>query len=169
MQVPICLAGSDTDSFLTAEPAIVVEDDIDDAFVESAASSPQADAMLVDRIVPTANPPPPLQTTFDEEGITPLLHTGDQQRMQHGVTVRRAVNKCRRMSMMNHTNNINAKILEQLSIDEKSVVSPFERSVSSRHMDYFSSPPVSPTTSELSARNQLSARILPTVDSGHLS
>jgi hypothetical protein len=165
-QVPICLAGSDTDSFLTAEPAIVVEDDdIDDGFAETA--SRQLDIISPDHSLPVSHPPPPVQTTFDEDDSTPLIPTSDQPRMQHGVTVRRAVNKCRRMSMMNHT-NINAKILEHLSFDEKSVISPFERSVSSRHMDVCSSPPLSPSTSEIS-RYQISARHLLTVDSGHLS
>jgi hypothetical protein len=160
------LAGSDTDSFLTAEPAIVVEDDIDKGYAETA--SRQLDSISVDHSVPTPHIPPPVQTAFDEDIVLPLLSTGDQPRMQHGVTVRRAVNKCRRMSIMNHT-NINSRILEQLSMDEKSIVSPFERSVSSRHMDYCISPQLSPTTSELSSRNQISARNLPTIDSGNWS
>jgi hypothetical protein len=37
---------------------------------------------------------------------------------QHGVTIRRAVNKCRRMSMVNYTK----------SVDENSAASPYDRS-----------------------------------------
>jgi hypothetical protein len=151
---------------LTAEPAIVVEDDIDDGYAETA--SRQLDNVSVGQSVLSSHIPPPVQTAFEEDIVLPLLSTGDQPRMQHGVTVRRAVNKCRRMSMMNHA-NISSKILEQLSMDEKSVISPFERSLSSRHMDYCGSPQLSPTASEISARNQLSARHLPTVDSGNWS
>jgi hypothetical protein len=173
IQVPICLAGSDTDSFLTAEPAIVVEDDIDDTFLETSIRLDDNNTVEhSESVLHHQPPPPPVQTSFDDDGTAPLIAASDHQpRMQHGVTVRRAVNKCRRMSMMNHT-NMNAKILEHLNIDEKSVISPFDRSMSSRHMDLSvncSSPPLSPTTSEHSMRSRITGRHLSKVDSGHFT
>jgi hypothetical protein len=211
-QVPICLAGSDTDSFLTAEPAIVVDEDIDEEFLE--ASIRESSERNVTGSNPSIPFPPPRYPSTDELGTIPLT-TADVsqtqlrsstsngipfpasdnllntqhgpnvqrdlpppspvdhgQRTQHGVTVRRAVNKCRRMSMIQQAKNKSSRTLEQINIDEKSVVSPFDRSMnSSRNMDvsfHCSSPPLSPLSERPSRSRSQSPQIV-TVDSGHFT
>jgi hypothetical protein len=205
IQVPICLAGSDTDSFLTAEPAIVVDEDVDEEFLEAsmrdhgpdAASSNEAISLLPPRYpsnhvvgtIPlvTDDLSRPQRRPSASDGfsasdnlvqtqhggnlhreIPPLSPVDHAMRTQHGITVRRAVNKCRRMSMMHHSKNKSSRTLDHMNLDEKSVISPFDRS-SSRNLDASfngSSPPMSPTSERLSYGRSESPHIV-RVDSGH--
>lgn len=195
------MAGSDTDSFLTAEPAIVVDEDIDDAFLEASLRGTDLNVENSDHSRPLS----PMRSPYDEttrgteqnvdvsnqqmplsptrfpfsdehetssfgasdlarsqhnvsrgrtspfivtnglsdaqhgstmrnDALPPIPHD-NMGRTQHGVTVRRAVNKCRRMSMVNNTKYKSSRSLENVNIDDKSVISPFDRSMSSRNLD----------------------------------
>lgn len=185
---------------MTAEPAIVVDEDIDDQFVEASLRGSELnvensqDAAVpvlpmrspfdeptrsVEQNIDISNNPMPLSPTrfpFPDEHETASFSASDlarsQQyinqgrmspfvaanaqsqaqpgskmrndalppiphenlgRTQHGVTVRRAVNKCRRMSMVNSAKLKSVTSLDNVNMD--SGISPFDQSISSRNMD----------------------------------
>ena len=217
---------------MTAEPAIVIDEDIDDEFInesirgeEPKMESPRQPRPLPPRHSPYddvtrgttafSNEPMPLSPTrfpFSDEHETasfgasdlarshqhsnngresPYLTTIDQSqtqfgtnmrngalsplphdnigRTQHGVTVRRAVNKCRRMSMVNNSKFKSSRSLENVNVDDKSVISPFDRSMSSRNLDTSlngSNPRYSPSP-ERRPRGAFESPPIMRVDSGH--
>jgi hypothetical protein len=186
---------------LTAEPAIVVNEDIDDEFIDASMrdtelkmESPRQSAPFLpgrspydeatrgtEQNVVFSNEPMPLSPTrfpFSDEHETasfgasdlarsnynssngresPYIMTNELSqtqggtnmrndglppipqdnlgRTQHGVTVRRAVHKCRRMSMVNNSKFKSSRSLENVNVDDKSLISPFDRSLSSRNLD----------------------------------
>lgn len=73
-------------------------------------------------------------STMRNDALPPIPHD-NMGRTQHGVTVRRAINKCRRMSMVNTTKMKSSRSLENVNIDDKSGISPFDQSMSSRNLD----------------------------------
>jgi hypothetical protein len=100
------------------------------------------------------------------DSLPPIPHDNGG-RTQHGVTVRRAVNKCRRMSLVNTSKYTSTRSIGNMNIDEKSVISPFDRSVSSRNMDTSlngSNPYLSPTSRSVRDSPQIRRN-----DSGHLT
>lgn len=197
------MAGSDTDSFLTAEPAIVVDEDIDDEFIDASirgaelkkensrhSRSRSPGSIPFNEVtrgtaanVMVSNGPmllSPTRVPFSNEhesasfGASDLARSNNHSyngresphimtndlthnplgantgmrndalppippdnigRTQHGVTVRRAVHKCRRMSMVNQSKYKSSRSIENVNFDEKSVISPFDRSLSSRNLD----------------------------------
>jgi hypothetical protein len=118
LQVPICLAGTDTDEFLTAEPAIIIQEDLDEIEETAAMSAPGASQSLDD----------------DEKSrpATPRLPFSERRRTQHGITLRRAVNKL--SAIRRRAPSVDSEFLDTLNEDEICGVSPFERSMSSRNI-----------------------------------
>ncbi len=221
------MAGSDTDSFLTAEPAIVVDENIDDEFIEASmrGTSPNMENSHLSTILSPRRSPYDEVTRGSEhtavvsneamllspssfsasdlarsqqnangsrktlsisthdisqngrsstdaqnDALPPLPHD-NLGRTQHGVTVRRAVNKCRRMSMVNSAKFKSARSMEHVNLDDRSLVSPFERSMSSRNMDSSSlngssNPRLSPSPERRNRGGFDSPQIM-RVDSGH--
>lgn len=139
--MPICLAGTDTDEFLTAEPALVVDTEndqpLEQAGEHSAATLPQ-----------TSESPA-------HERLTPL---NGRKKTQHGVTLRRAVHKL--SAIRQRTPSVDFDILEQLKL---SGVSPFERSRSFR--DIGRSSLLEKSASEKSWKSGRSSTVMPL--SGH--
>lgn len=119
LQVPICLAGTDTDEFLTAEPAVVVQSEIEeDEGDHSAAESLNFSAAA---------------SVATETPTSSILPYADKRRTQHGVTLRRAVNTL--TARRKRTSSTGSEVLSSLiEDDELSRVSPFERSLSSRNV-----------------------------------
>lgn len=122
IQVPVCLAGTDTDEFLTAEPAIVVHteaDDVDDTFSASSAimftESPDDSEWIRQSAVP--------QTNF--------VPNVERRKTQHGVTLRRAVKP---LAARKRTSSMESELFDKLDDDERSGISPFERSMSCRNV-----------------------------------
>lgn len=110
------MAGTDTDDFLTAEPAVVVRTE-GDAFTES--------FQQVDEIVEMSEsyrPSSPVRLPFSE-----------RRKTQQGVSLRRAVHQLSTPRV--RTGSIDSQLYDQLNIDERAGISPFERSMSSRNMD----------------------------------
>lgn len=114
-QVPICLAGTDTDEFLTAEPAVVLHEEVVDNFAigdQSAASLDPSESPTSSQMVPELTP------------------RGDRRKTQHGATLRRAVHKL--SIMRKSTPSTDSELYDHLNAEERAGVSPFERSMSSR-------------------------------------
>ena len=112
--------------------------------------------------------PSQLGTNVRNDGLPPIPHD-TMGRTQHGVTVRRAVNKCRRMSMVNNSKFKSSRSLENVNVDDKSLISPFDRSMSSRNMDTSlngSTPHLSPSP-ERRTRGAFESPQIMRVDSGH--
>jgi hypothetical protein len=143
-QVPICLAGTDTDEFLTAEPAVVVQEEGDEQLErgdQSSGSHYPSDSPIQDEMVP---------------GLIPFA---DRRKTQHGVTLRRAVHKL--SAMRKRTSSIDSDIFDHMNSEEKSGVSPFERSMSSRDINENSLRSRTPSADASRAR---SMRSLSTLD-----
>jgi hypothetical protein len=105
--VPICLAGTDTDDFLTAEPAVVVQLGSD----EHSESGPFGD---------DSEPP----------SEAPLLDSPVRRRkVQQGVSLRRAT--FLPAGIRNRTSSQDSALYEQLTPVSEARMSPFERSMGS--------------------------------------
>ena len=75
--VPVCIAGTDTDDMLTAEPAVVVPLETD---IEKQSEQAEDSLMLTDTLVDSIPEPPP-----------PPMAKLESRASQHGATMRRAV------------------------------------------------------------------------------
>lgn len=120
----MCLAGTDTDEFLTAEPAIVVQTEMDQPDVETMVSEVN-DVTDFAEEEPLISPmsPTPRNSSFHKRRTT-----------QHGVTLRRAVGPL--TAMRKRTNSLDSEhFLDQLNDDERSGISPFDRSMSTRNLN----------------------------------
>lgn len=110
--VPVCLAGSDTDEFLTAEPAIVVPTEIEE--ISPTESGDQSQGFS--------------QTSASQQStVNPLRGFRERKKTQHGITLRRAVNTLQ--AMRRRTSSVDSEFLDHC---DESGVSPFEKSMSSR-------------------------------------
>jgi hypothetical protein len=112
--VPVCIAGTDTDDYLTAEPALVVPDERDTDFVEGEFSE-----MLDEPLISQGQP---------ETAAAPETLPSARRSTQHGATLRRAaislIAKRRRGSSMG------SDYFNSFKEEDFSVTSPFERSAS---------------------------------------
>lgn len=120
------MAGTDTDEFLTAEPAVVVEDEeLDEIFEDEEAFNASAKSLSH-----RDGAPPPTAPT-DE-----ILLTSPAKKQQHGVTLRRAVNKIGAMRRRASTvaTHVDPEHLNSLLSDQQTRMSPFERSMSSKNV-----------------------------------
>jgi len=140
--VPICLAGTDTDEFLTAEPAVVVEDDELDDFWEEEGDLNQSAVSLnhePDQTPRTMPIPPksPLKVLSRSSSPPPTLGPigpssetllqSPHKRAQHGVTLRRTANTMRRRASTVAMALAGQEHIASLLEDQKASISPFER------------------------------------------
>jgi len=118
--VPVCIAGTDTEEYLTAEPAVVVPEPGDTDF---------------EGVAGLDMPDEPLNVELPED--IPVVALPGQRRMsvQHGATLRRAVNSI--SAMRRRASSAGSGFFDSVitsAEDELSQVSPFERGVSRRDL-----------------------------------
>jgi hypothetical protein len=126
LQVPVCLAGTDTDEFLTAEPAIVVHTETDDIF-EDHFSMCGGSAMMTEAPDETEWI---RQSTLSQTADQPVV---ERRRTQRGVTLRRAVHP---LAARKRTLSMESECFDKLDDDERSGISPFEKSMSCRNFGH---------------------------------
>jgi hypothetical protein len=126
LQVPVCLAGTDTDEFLTAEPAIVVHTETDDIF-EDHFSLGGGSAMMTESPDETEWI---RQSTLSQTADHPVV---ERRKTQRGVTLRRAVQP---LAARKRTSSMESECFDKLDDDERSGISPFEKSMSCRNFGH---------------------------------
>ena len=157
-QIPICLAGTDTDEFLTAEPAVVVEDEeLDDLWDEEEEEAEnQAESPLSQPPEPLVVAPPSPRKRVTSMPVSPKKLTrsltvnppaspssqpapakspddlgmkSPVKKSQHGVTLRRTANKMRRRASNMGGSLVDHNHIAKLLEDQNVNVSPFERPI----------------------------------------
>jgi hypothetical protein len=119
----VCLAGTDTDEFLTAEPAIVVQTETDDVFDDNF-SMGGGSAMMTES---------PDETEWIRQSTLSQNvehHATERRKTQRGVTLRRAVQP---LAARKRTSSLESEFYDKLDDDERSGISPFEKSMSCRN------------------------------------
>lgn len=116
--VPVCVAGTDTDDYLTAEPAVVVPDERDTDYAEPAFQE------IADE---------PLHSQGQPEIVpTPELLPAARRSSQHGAMLRRAVNTL--AAQRRRGSSMGSDYFNSFKEEDFSTASPFERSTSGRDL-----------------------------------
>jgi hypothetical protein len=116
--VPVCIAGTDTDDYLTAEPALVVPEERDTDYTEG--EFPEI-------------PDEPLISQGQTEAAAALeILPFTRRSTQHGATLRRAVNSL--VARRRRGSSLGSDYFNSFKEEDFSIASPFERGVSSRNV-----------------------------------
>jgi hypothetical protein len=115
--VPVCIAGTDTDDYLTAEPALVVPEERDTDFVEGEFSE-----ILDEPLISQGQP----ETAAATERLPSVRRS-----TQHGATLRRAANTL--IAKRRRGSSMGSDYFNSFKEEDFSVASPFERGASISH------------------------------------
>jgi hypothetical protein len=116
--VPVCIAGTDADDYLTAEPALVVPEERDTDFAEGEFSE-------------TLDEPLISQGQAQAAAASEILPSG--RSTQHGATLRRAANSL--IARRRRGSSMGSDYFNSFKEEDFSVASsPFERGVSSQNV-----------------------------------
>lgn len=116
--VPVCIAGTDTDDYLTAEPALVVPEERDTDFAEGE--------------FPEIPDEPLISQGQAEAAPAPEVLPFSRRSSQHGATLRRAVNSL--AARRRRGSSLGSDYFNSFKEEDFSVASPFESGVSSRNV-----------------------------------
>jgi hypothetical protein len=113
--VPVCIAGTDTDDYLTAEPALVVPEERDTDYTEGEFPEIPDEPLITQGQAQAAAEPEP--------EMPPL----SRRSSQHGATLRRAANSL--IARRRRGSSLGSDYFNSFKEGDFSVASPFERSV----------------------------------------
>lgn len=124
--VPVCISGTDTDDFLTAEPAVVVPLDTD---------IPKEEASTSLGSIPETDDRPRMPSTSSIPEIHLPTETADRRMSQHGATLRRAVHTISAMKVRSQSASGSQYFNLSSDGDANREPSPFSRSSILRSYD----------------------------------